>query len=55
MQRDWVAPVRLRNRIVRGYWSIDMDVLTATAHDDLPSSLAAVRAIELSPLHPPDE
>ncbi len=46
---DWAAPVRLRNRIVHGYWSIDVDVLMATAQDDLPSFLAAARAIELQP------
>jgi uncharacterized protein YutE (UPF0331/DUF86 family) len=42
----------MRNRIVHGYWSIDVDVLTATARDDLPAFLAAVRAIEL-PQQPP--
>ncbi len=52
---DWVAPVRLRNRIVHGYWSIDVDVLMATAHDDLPSFLVAVGAIELPPPHPNDD
>jgi uncharacterized protein with HEPN domain len=49
---DWGAPVRMRNRIVHGYWPIDVDVPTATARDDLPAFLAAVRAIEL-PLQPP--
>jgi uncharacterized protein with HEPN domain len=44
---DWGAPVRMRNRIVHGYWSIDVEVLSATARDDLPPFLAAVRAIEL--------
>jgi uncharacterized protein with HEPN domain len=44
---DWVAPVRLRNRIVHGYWSIDVDVLTATAQDDLPSLLAAIQGVGL--------
>jgi uncharacterized protein with HEPN domain len=52
---DWGAPVRLRNRIVHGYWSIDPDVLTATAQDDLPAFLSAVRAIELPPPPRPDE
>ena len=51
-QVDWAAPVRMRNRIVHGYWSIDVDVLAATAHDDLPALLAAIRAIEL-PVPPP--
>ena len=33
----WSDPVRLRNRIVHGYWSIDLDVLLASARDDFPS------------------
>jgi uncharacterized protein with HEPN domain len=37
----------MRNRIVHGYWSVEVDVLTVTASDDLPALLAAVRAIEL--------
>ena len=45
----WSDPVRLRNRIVHGYWSIDLDVLLATARDDLPAFLVAVRAFETSP------
>jgi uncharacterized protein with HEPN domain len=32
----WQQPSRLRNRIVHGYWSIDLDVLHATAQDQLP-------------------
>jgi uncharacterized protein with HEPN domain len=27
----WSDPVRLRNRIVHGYWSIDLDVLISTS------------------------
>ncbi len=26
----WMAPVRMRNRIVHGYWSIDLDVLVTS-------------------------
>ena len=33
----WNDPVRLRNRIVHGYWSVDLEVLVATARDDLPA------------------
>lgn len=43
----WFDPVRLRNRIVHGYWSIELDVLVSTAPLDLPSFvelLAQVRA-----------
>lgn len=42
----WNDPVRLPNRIVHGYWSIDLDVLVATAGDDLPSFIEQVRTIE---------
>jgi hypothetical protein len=50
---DWGAPVRMRNRIVHGYWSIDVDVLTATARDDLPvSSPRSARSSYLSNLRP---
>ncbi len=47
----WRQPARLRNRIVHGYWSIDLDVVHATAQarlpdftDDLRRVLAAVAA-----------
>jgi uncharacterized protein with HEPN domain len=43
----WNDPIRLRNRIVHGYWSIDLDVLLATARNDLPAFLIAVRAITM--------
>jgi uncharacterized protein with HEPN domain len=32
----WAQPIRLRNRIVHGYWSIDMEILHTTATDLLP-------------------
>jgi uncharacterized protein with HEPN domain len=41
----WMAPIRMRNRIVHGYWSIDLDVLLATAGDDLPGFAGDVRAV----------
>ena len=34
---NWARPTQLRHRIVRGYWSMDMDVLITTAELDLPS------------------
>lgn len=40
---DWSRPIRLRNRIVHGYWSVDIAVLHATAADDLPSFAAGLR------------
>jgi uncharacterized protein with HEPN domain len=44
----WEDPVRLRNRIVHGYWSVDLDVLVATARDDLPAMLKSVRGVRES-------
>ena len=32
----WQQPARLRNRVVHGYWSIDVDVLYTTATEQLP-------------------
>ncbi|WP_221620321.1 DUF86 domain-containing protein [Arachnia propionica] len=31
----WRRPIGLRNRIVHGYWSIDLEILMATARKDL--------------------
>jgi uncharacterized protein with HEPN domain len=39
----WRQPARLRNRIVHGYWSIDLDVIHATAERQLPSFVAELR------------
>jgi uncharacterized protein with HEPN domain len=33
----WRQPPRLRNRIVHGYWSIDLEILLTTAHRELPT------------------
>jgi uncharacterized protein with HEPN domain len=32
----WQQPIRLRNRLVHGYWSIDLQVLHTTATEQLP-------------------
>lgn len=42
---NWSRPSQLRNRIVHGYWSIDLDILHATAANDLPAFTAQLRAI----------
>jgi uncharacterized protein with HEPN domain len=41
----WADPVRLRNRIVHGYWSIDVDVLVSAARHDVPWLIAVLRTI----------
>ncbi len=39
-QIAWHAATRMRNRIVHGYWDLDVDILVATAADDLPQMIA---------------
>jgi uncharacterized protein with HEPN domain len=41
----WQQPARLRNRIVHGYWSIDMDILHTTATQQLPGFVATLRQV----------
>jgi uncharacterized protein with HEPN domain len=41
----WQQPSRLRNRIVHGYWSIDLEVLHATATDQLPAFTGDLRRV----------
>lgn len=44
---NWARASRLRNRIIHGYWSVNLEILIDTAADDLPdfvSYLARVRA-----------
>lgn len=42
---DWARPTQLRNRIVHGYWSVDMDILLTTAELDLPDYVTRLEAI----------
>ena len=41
----WQQPIRLRNRIVHGYWSIDLEVLHTTATEQLPAFTASLRHV----------
>lgn len=41
----WGQPARLRNRIVHGYWSIDLEILHTTATDLLPAFVAQLRIV----------
>ena len=41
----WQQPIRLRNRIVHGYWSIDLEVLHTTATEQLPTFTANLRTV----------
>jgi uncharacterized protein with HEPN domain len=42
----WQQPSRLRNRIVHGYWSIDLDILITTATEQLPAMVDQLRALQ---------
>lgn len=41
----WRQPVLLRNRIVHGYWSIDLGILLTTATNQLPGFVVQLRAV----------
>lgn len=41
----WRQPARLRNRIIHGYWSIDLDVVYTTAEQQLSGFAADLRRI----------
>ena len=41
----WQQPSRLRNRIVHGYWSIDLGILITTAADHLPTMADQLRSL----------
>ena len=41
----WRQPARLRNRIVHGYWSIDLDIVHTTAQEQLPGFAARLRRV----------
>jgi uncharacterized protein with HEPN domain len=41
----WRRAAGLRNRIVHGYWSADIDVLVTTAHDVVPGLLVQLRQV----------
>ncbi len=42
---DWARPAQLRNRIVHGYWSVDLEILHTTATDLLPSYVEELRKV----------
>ncbi len=40
----WAQPARLRNRVIHGYWSIDLEILHTTAGDLLPAFVEQLRS-----------
>jgi len=42
---NWTRPSQLRNRIVHGYWSIDLEILHTTASKDLAAFVAELKVV----------
>lgn len=42
----WRRAAGLRNRIVHGYWSTDVDVLVSTAHEVIPALLVRLDDVQ---------
>ncbi len=51
----WQQPVRLRNRIVHGYWSVDMEILHTAAREDLPHLQPTCGAFSPTSIWMPDQ
>lgn len=49
----WRAATRLRNRIVHGYWDIDVETLVTTAADDLAPMITRL-AVAITTLEKPE-
>ena len=43
-QIPWARPAQLRNRVIHGYWSVDLEVLHTTAEDLLPAFVEQLQA-----------
>lgn len=41
----WALPIRLRSRIVHGYWSVDLEILHTTARVQLPAFVTDLRRV----------
>jgi uncharacterized protein with HEPN domain len=44
-QVEWRRPIQLRNRIVHGYWSIDLSILVHNAKEQLADFVAQIRTV----------
>ncbi|HMQ27068.1 MAG TPA: DUF86 domain-containing protein, partial [Acidimicrobiales bacterium] len=42
---SWQQPTRLRNRVVHGYWSIDLEIIHTTATELLAPFVAQLRQV----------
>jgi uncharacterized protein with HEPN domain len=50
----WRQPSRLRNRIVHGYWSIDLEILLTAARRQLPTLAIQLRDVVVAISSEPD-
>ena len=50
----WRQPARLRNRIVHGYWSIDLDIVHTTAQEQLPGFATDLKRVLAAVAAEPD-
>lgn len=39
----WAEPARMRNRVVHGYWTVDLEILHTAAVSDIPPFLGQLR------------
>jgi len=44
----WRRPTELRNRIVHGYWEVDLAILVATINNDLPALIEQLRGLDIA-------
>jgi len=42
---EWTQAARLRNRIVHGYWNVDLQILHGTATENLPAMSQRLRLL----------
>jgi uncharacterized protein with HEPN domain len=45
---EWRPPAQLRNRLVHGYWEVDLDIVAATVRRDLPALVSHLRAVQVA-------
>jgi len=45
----WRLASGFRNRLVHGYWEVDLDIVVSTIRNDLPVLLVSLRAIDVTP------
>jgi len=44
----WRLASALRNRLVHGYWEVDLDIIVSTIRNDLPELIMSVRDIDIT-------